>query len=512
MNYWLIIGAPDKWFCDKCIDNASVNDALKELDIQSWDVRKDYFKDAQIGDKCIIKIGNDTRSIERRTLANNQVVDVLEAGVYALATIEKALYIDENHNVKIIIKVTKNLFRDSKIIDRDMSEKILGSDYLSMASKRIEREKYDNILSLISIEENSDNSDLEIDNDSTENRIYPAEVKIQRDMYSVRELKMDYEDKNLILAPDFQREFVWNLKQKSELVESILMGIPLPMVYFFEGDNGVIQVVDGKQRLTSLFEFIDNKYPLSQTLSILPHLRGFRYKELEPAQRTKIARYQFVTQTIIPPTPDRIKFDIFERVNRKGSTLNNQEMRNALYQGKSTQLLNSLSKNIYFLKATDNGVSPTRMKDKYMILRFLAFYLWKERVLKDKDGELIEYRSDMDEFVGKAMSFLNSIDEPFLKELSMIFNDAMSLAFFIGKENIFRIPSEERKRPINMALMESLGYLFSQIKNTKNPENYRDKIDSLLEDESYIKSLTQRVDSISSVETRFHKVDEVLKR
>jgi len=152
------------------------------------------------------------------------------------------------------------------------------------------------------------------------------------------------------------------------------------------------------------------------------------------------------------------------------------------------------------------------MKDKYMILRFLAFYLWKERVLKDKDGELIEYRSDMDEFVGKTMTFLNTQEDIFLEKLSSLFDETMRTAFLIKKENAFRIPSIERKRPINMALMESLGYLFSQMRTTKNPEGYRDKIDSLLEDESYIISLTQRVDSKDSVETRFLKVDEVLKR
>ncbi|MFK5975639.1 MAG: DUF262 domain-containing protein, partial [Sulfurovum sp.] len=372
MNYWLVIASPDKWFCNQCSDNALVNNALKTLDIQSWDVRADYFRDAKIGDRCIIKIGNDRRSIKRRTIDNNEVVDILESGIYAVAEIYKTLYLDEDTHAKIKIKVLKNLFRDSKIIDRDMSEKILGMDYLSMASKRLDKEKYENMLSLISIEENAEfNNDLENDNSYT-NSVYPAEVRIQRDMFSVRELKMDYEDKRLMLAPNFQREFVWNLKQKSELIESILMGIPLPMVYFFEGDNGIIQVVDGKQRLTSLFEFLDNKYPLSHTLSILSHLRGLRYKELKPAERTKIARHQFVTQTIIPPTPDKIKFDIFERVNRKGSTLNNQEMRNALYQGKATELLNSLSKNSFFLKATDNHVSPTRMKDKYIVLRFLG--------------------------------------------------------------------------------------------------------------------------------------------
>lgn len=514
MNYWLIIGAPDKWFCDKCNDNASVNSVLEELDIQSWRVREAYFRDVKIGDKCIIKIGEDKRSIERRTLESNEVVDVLEAGIYALAEISKVLYLDEeDEQFRIQIKVIKNLFKNQKIITRDMSEKILGSDYRSMSSKQIEKEKYDKVLSIIDIEENSViDDDLEIDNSSDEDTLYPVEVKIQRDMYSVRELKTDYEDKMLILAPDFQRESVWNLKQKSELIESILMGIPLPMVYFFEGDEGVIQVVDGKQRLTTLFEFLDNKYPLSQSLSILSHLRGLRYKDLKPSERTKIARHQFVAQTIIPPTPDKIKFDIFERVNRKGSTLNNQEMRNALYQGKATKLLNELAVNEFFLKATDEAISPTRMKDKYLILRFFAFYLWKTKVLKDKDGELVKYASNIDEFVGKTMFFINRQNDSFIEELKVMFTESMQLAYKSRKKNAFRIPNKERKRPINMPLFESLGYLFSQIRKEDKIDRYLDKINNLLKDKEFITSLTIRIDNTVSVEKRFEKIDEVLKK
>ncbi|QOY54007.1 DUF262 domain-containing protein [Candidatus Sulfurimonas marisnigri] len=513
MNYWLLLGSPDKWFGEMSVNNANVNEELLKLDVEEWRVRKEYFKDAKIGDKCVVKISNDTRSIERRTLVNDEVVDILDAGIYATAEISKELYYDENDKCdRVQIKVLKNLFKENKHIDRDMSEKILGTDYFSMSSKKLEKEKYENILHIIKIEENAQDDDVKPDveiNLDDEDMLYPVEVKIQRDMYSVRELKTEYEEKMLILAPDFQREFVWTLRQQSELIESILMGIPLPMVYFFEGDAGIIQVVDGKQRLTSLFNFLDNLYPLS-SLPILSHLRGLKYRDLKPAERTKIARHQFVTQTIIPPTPDKIKFDIFERVNRKGSTLNNQEMRNALYQGKSTELLNALANNKLFLKATDHGISPMRMKDKYMILRFLAFYLWKEKLLKDAQGNFVEYASNIDEFVGKTMYFLNKQDEFYINDLSTMFNETMELAYKLRKKDAFRIPSNERKRPINMALMESLGYLFSKIRKADKPEVFLSKINSLLKDQDFITSLTIRIDNTVSVEKRFKKIDEVL--
>ncbi|MFZ2967551.1 MAG: DUF262 domain-containing protein [Sulfuricurvum sp.] len=518
MNYWILIAAPDKWFCESCDTNANVNEILLTLDEQPWKVRQDYFQDAKIGDKVVIKISQDKRSIERRTLNNGEVVDVLQSGLYAIGEISKELYFDEEDNChRVDVKIINNLFKDNQIVDAEMAEKILGSDFISQSSKKIDEKKYAHLLSIVEITQNNNDDEIEPKenlepNSSDENTtIYPAEVKIQRDMYSVRELLTELKDERLVLAPDFQREFVWSLKQKSELVESILMGIPLPMIYFFEGDDGVIQVVDGKQRLTSLFEFMENKFPLSQSLSILTDLRGKKYNDLTPSERTKIARHQFVTQTIIPPTPDKIKFDIFERVNRKGSTLNNQEMRNALYQGHSTRLLDDLAKYDSFLKATDEGISPMRMKDRYMILRFLAFYLWKKGISKDKEGKTVEYRSDIDDFLGKTMSFINRQDENFILDVSKMFNETMILAFDSKGENIFRIPSKERKRPINMALMETLGYLFSQIRDKKDPTMYQKSIDTLLEDRAYIEALTQRVDSTNSVETRFKKIDNILK-
>lgn len=518
MNYWILIAAPDKWFGENSEENAKVNDALLNLTIQPWRVREDYFNNANIGDKCLIKIGKDTRSIARRTLKNGEVVDLLESGIYALGEINRKLYFDEiGECYRVDVKITENLFKLNILIDAEMAENILNNDFSTMSSKKIDEKKYNHILSIIEIKKDTNfdkiegEDSLELNNPDDNQPIYPAEVKIQRDMFSVRELLTEFNESKLVLAPDFQREFVWSLKQKSELVESILMGIPLPMIYFFEGDDGVIQVVDGKQRLTSLFEFINNKFPLSQSLSILPDIRGKKYNDLTSAERTKIARHQFVTQTIIPPTPDKIKFDIFERVNRKGSTLNNQEMRNALYQGLSTQLLDKLAQYDSFLKATDESISHTRMKDRYMILRFLAFYMWKQKITKDKEGKDIEYKSDIDDFLGKTMSFINRQDQNFIKNISTMFDETMNLAYSLKGANVFRIPSNERKRPINMALMETLGYLCSQIRSTSNSSNYKNSISILLKDKDFLEALTQRVDSTPSVETRFDKIDKILK-
>ena len=93
------------------------------------------------------------------------------------------------------------------------------------------------------------------------------------------------------------------------------------------------------------------------------------------------------------PTPDRVRFDLFDRVNRGGTSLNKQEMRNALYQGNSTILLQRIAENESFKNATGYSVSNKRMKDTYIILRAIAFMLFFDDKLVDGKGNKVIYKS-----------------------------------------------------------------------------------------------------------------------
>ena len=104
-------------------------------------------------------------------------------------------------------------------------------------------------------------------------------VKVTKKDFSIFELYRKYKNEKLILDVDFQRRSVWENKQKHELSESILMGLPLPIFYFKQQDNATYVVVDGKQRLTALFEYMNNEFAL-KGLKILPFLNGKKYKDL----------------------------------------------------------------------------------------------------------------------------------------------------------------------------------------------------------------------------------------
>ncbi len=350
--------------------------------------------------------------------------------------------------------------------------------------------------------------------------IYPAsKIKIDRVQFSIFELKRRYDRGLICLDPDFQRNYVWKQKQKSELIESIIMGIPLPLIYLAETMEGNLVIVDGRQRLTTFFHFMENKFSLNG-LKILPDLNGCRFMDFEKDKTkrkfaTDIEDFQLVIQIIKYPTPDRVRFDIFDRVNRGGTPLNNQEMRNALYQGKSTKLLSALAASEEFQCATGNSISPIHMKDRYIILRAIGFWIWKEGKLTDREGKFVRYRSDIEEFLGYVMEQLNRMSEQEIEDISKVFRAEMKVTYDILGEDAFRIPTENTKRrPVSMTLFESLFYFMGLVLNDKKdfaPSDIVKAVEEILEDSVFLEALTYNVDSAFHVEERFRVVTQKYK-
>lgn len=335
--------------------------------------------------------------------------------------------------------------------------------------------------------------------------VYPLNsIRIEKGRMSLFEIKRQCEErKQLVLDPEFQREYVWTQKQKSELIESILMGIPIPIVYLFQTKDASIQVVDGRQRIGAIIDFMNNKFGLSE-LKIMKNIKkGTKFKNLEPIQQRKIEDYQIDTYLIQPPTPEKVKFDIFDRVNRGGTKLNNQEMRNALYQGQATRLLKELSELESFKQATGNSIEPKKMKDRYIILRFISFYLYFSKQLDD-----IKYKGNIDDFLAEVMQYLNKADFKLIAELKNLFNKTMEFAYKNFGNDIFRFSNEgySNKRPINMALFECLSYAFALcVQNNLKIDKKELNALKIKFDESG--KFTSGVDSVINVESRFNEAE-----
>ena len=148
----------------------------------------------------------------------------------------------------------------------------------------------------------------------------PKHIRITTKNFTLREIFTQIEDGDLDLAPDFQRSFVWKDSQQIRLIESILLGIPLPAFYFNQDALGAHQVIDGVQRLTTVKLFMSDKLVLdAQRLEYLKVLQGHAYSTIDHATRRRFAGTQIVAHVIEPQTPDEVKYDIFNRVNTRGA-------------------------------------------------------------------------------------------------------------------------------------------------------------------------------------------------
>jgi len=185
----------------------------------------------------------------------------------------------------------------------------------------------------------------------------------------------------LDVQPDFQRYFVWDIIKSSRLLESALLDIPLPVIYLTEEPDGKIYVIDGQQRLTSFFAFIDGLFPDKKGkpfkltgLKVLKEYQGKQFSQLPEDIQDKIRYCKVRTITFKKESNPNLKFEIFERLNTGSVPLNTQELRNCIYRGKYNNLIKELASDKDFLELLGLVHSDRRMKDIELVLRFAAFY------------------------------------------------------------------------------------------------------------------------------------------
>jgi hypothetical protein len=184
-------------------------------------------------------------------------------------------------------------------------------------------------------------------------------------------------DGSVIVQPAFQRRAFWDRKKKASLIESVFLGLPLPLIYLadsaieIEGEIVRIrEVVDGQQRLTSLREFWRNELVMPED-SVVEDLRGKTYAELRPSLKQGFKDYKLSTATI--PLVGKVdKFELFKRLNQQSTVLSDQELRNAAYSGPYLEHIKSSVSGIRdALRVSDADYK--RMKDVEFLTRLLAF-------------------------------------------------------------------------------------------------------------------------------------------
>ena len=298
----------------------------------------------------------------------------------------------------------------------------------------------------------------------------PSKIRITTKHFSLRDVVDQIKEDEIDLSPDFQRDYVWKQRQRTRLVESILLGIPLPAFYFNQDHEGTYQVVDGVQRLSTIALFMNDGHTLEKSdLEYLTNLDGLKYSELDPAASRRFRSAQIVVHVIEPQTPDEVKYDIFGRVNTLGSPLSAQEIRHAMSKDRSRLFLKTLSEMQSFDAATawhywrrDSEINGGKVRDsgrmtnRELALRFCAFRRYSDeeyRQYSSLDAFLVEYTRRLDACSERS----GSIPDTEIGELKSDFDRAMQNAHSILGKAAFRRwpPSQKRRGPINRAVFES---------------------------------------------------------
>ena len=289
--------------------------------------------------------------------------------------------------------------------------------------------------------------------DTEENEFPPSERHIHTQAYdlSINTLKEQWDDK-LLIIPDFQRGYVWDSAKNSRLIESLLLNIPVPAIFFAETSDATYQIVDGHQRVRSIVRYLNNEFPLGG-LRIQSEFRGKRFHQL-PIREQRFLKTRVIRAIIIGvDSSDSMKFEVFERLNTGGLALNAQEIRHGLNFGSLMNLLDELSHNDAFRTCIGTSQPRKRMVDEELILRFFALR-----------HDLKTYRPPLLRVLNEFAKANANRESKWLNEQRAVFETTMGLISDVMGPASFRVldlngtPTE---RVVNRALFEAQAISFS---------------------------------------------------
>lgn len=388
----------------------------------------------------------------------------------------------------------------------------------------------------------------------------PNQIAINTKIVNVTDLMRRLEQQTIKLDPDFQRREVWDMERKCQLIESLLLKIPIPLFYVAADSSERWTVVDGLQRISAIRDYtlgkdyLDYKlkkgeqseskkipqkgagFPLKGLSFCADELEGKRMIDLEHDEKlikyyNRIVETNFTFVIIDPSTPEEVKFNVFKRINTGGMQLTSQEIRNALYGGPATRLLNELSATKEFKTATTCSVKDNRMEDKELILRFLAFHL--------RDPFKYGKTYNIDNWLSEAMIIINALpnldnrdfkkliakgkvnkDDILITSTDKLKKDfilAMCRGYNLFGEHAFRKSCPgQRRTPINKSLFETWGVLLSQLNETeynnlvKSKNDLMKEYESILRDDRFIIDISRDSMKKTSVENRYTKIRNLI--
>ena len=215
------------------------------------------------------------------------------------------------------------------------------------------------------------------------------------------ELLVNKFNKGEFFIPPYQRKFIWQNKNRDLFIESVLLGLPIPFMFFGDCDSGKMEIIDGAQRIQTLVEFVNNRLQLND-LKKLTSLNGFKFNDLPESQQKKLLNRTLRVIVLEDNTPNDVRQDLFNRINTTGIPANGSEVRRGSYPGKLTDFIEKCTMNELFIKLCPLSKKQVNRYERFeFVLRFFAYlnnyhnFIHSVNVFLDE--YLIKNLSDFDE-------------------------------------------------------------------------------------------------------------------
>jgi uncharacterized protein with ParB-like and HNH nuclease domain len=336
----------------------------------------------------------------------------------------------------------------------------------------------------------------------------------------------DFIESGVFLIPAFQRNYVWDLKRASKLIESIIIGLPIPQIFLFEEGENKFLVIDGQQRLLSIYYFIKGRFPrdekkaeirkimlekggmisdeliyndeyyrdFSLSLNKDSHLHKKKYKTLEQFKITfelRTIRNIIIKQTS-PDDRNSSMYEIFNRLNIGGVNLKPQEIRASIYHSEFYNKLQELNLNQKWRHLVGDSNPDIHMKDIEIILRAFA--------LSDID---IEYKGNMKKFLNEFSEKAKKFDSKKIKELEEQF-----LTFLKACESLPDDAFLNKNKQFYISIFDAVYVAFQ---HSQKSEIDVEKFIALKEDKVFREFVDKSTTNAASVKERIRIAEEFLR-
>jgi hypothetical protein len=339
--------------------------------------------------------------------------------------------------------------------------------------------------------------------------------------FSVRELKMLIMDGDLSV-PNFQRELVWDQKRKSRFIESILLGYPIPGMFFTELENGQMLIIDGQQRVNTLVEFINNQFKILNRSDINPKWRGKTFFELEKEYQRKLQNNNIrasVFQILSDETErNTALYSLFERINTGSIQLNSQEIRRAIYFGEFTNELDKFVQTPLWISAYRNVSleearelkKDIRLHDQEIIARYFAI---NNLIVNGKLTTNVSFKKEINSFMAKINNLEDYIIQMMFKDLEIYLswlnnNVDLPLGYLFRRPSIIEgnnIDEAFKGKKFNISLFESILLVLSA-QTLEGLKFDKDGFIKLFNDVEFITAISSQTNKIENINYRINAV------